>query len=101
MYGMSGAAVIQWNSQASENLDWIIVGGESGRDARPFHIDWARSIIAECRAAAVPLFMKQLGDDPRTHVDWWLLDTVKASKGGDPSEWPEDLRVREWPEVRV
>ncbi|KQZ81905.1 hypothetical protein ASD64_09125 [Mesorhizobium sp. Root157] len=42
-------------------LDWIIVGGESGRDARPMHPDWARSIRDQCAAAGVPFFFKQWG----------------------------------------
>jgi protein gp37 len=43
-------------------LDWIIVGGESGRDARPMHPDWARSIRDQCAAAGVPYFFKQWGE---------------------------------------
>jgi protein gp37 len=42
-------------------LDWIIVGGESGRGARPMHPDWARSIRDQCNAAGVPFFFKQWG----------------------------------------
>lgn len=43
-------------------LNWIIVGGESGRDARPMHPDWARSIRDQCAAASVPFFFKQWGE---------------------------------------
>ncbi len=65
-------------------LDWVIVGGESGKGARPMDLDWARSLIAQCQAAGVPVFVKQLGSAwGRTHHD---IDT-----------WPEDLRVREYP----
>lgn len=42
-------------------LDWIIVGGESGKGARPMHLDWARSIRDQCAAAGVPFFFKQWG----------------------------------------
>jgi hypothetical protein len=42
-------------------LDWIIVGGESGKGARPMHPDWARSIRDHCAAAGVPFFFKQWG----------------------------------------
>ncbi len=42
-------------------LDWIIVGGESGPDARPMHPDWARTIRDQCAAAGVPFFFKQWG----------------------------------------
>ncbi|TJV23003.1 MAG: phage Gp37/Gp68 family protein [Mesorhizobium sp.] len=42
-------------------LDWVIVGGESGHDARPMHPDWAREIRHDCAAANVPFFFKQWG----------------------------------------
>lgn len=42
-------------------LDWVIVGGESGHDARPMHPDWARSLMRQCEAAGVPFFFKQWG----------------------------------------
>lgn len=40
-------------------LNWIIVGGESGPGAREFDLAWARSIVAQCRAAGVAMFIKQ------------------------------------------
>jgi len=40
-------------------LDWVIVGGESGPNARPMHPDWARSLRDQCAAAGVPFFFKQ------------------------------------------
>jgi protein gp37 len=43
-------------------LDWVIVGGESGKGARPMHPDWATSIRDQCRSAGVPFFFKQWGD---------------------------------------
>ena len=87
-------------------IQWVIVGGESGPGARPFHIDWARDLRDQCKAAGVAFFMKQLGSDPvmwqRSHeypsdgcdvsMNW-----IEDPKGGDPSEWPEDLRIREFP----
>lgn len=42
-------------------IDWVIVGGESGSGARPFNIEWARSITGQCNAAGVPVFVKQMG----------------------------------------
>jgi hypothetical protein len=42
-------------------IGWIIVGGESGPNARPMHPDWARSLRDQCTAAGVPLFFKQWG----------------------------------------
>lgn len=84
----------------TNKLDWVIVGGESGPGARPFDIAWARSVIAQAKGTDCRVFVKQLGSKPR-----WALGTLKSNivmldkKGGDPSEWPEDLRVREFPEV--
>ena len=45
-------------------LDWIVVGGESGKGARPFDLAWAESTVEQCRAAGVPVFVKQLGAHP-------------------------------------
>lgn len=44
-----------------ERIDWVIVGGESGPEARPMHPDWVRSIRDECEIAGVPFFFKQWG----------------------------------------
>jgi protein gp37 len=84
-------------------LDWVIVGGESGPNARPFDIQWARQSIAQCKAAGVACFVKQLGSDPWESGDGDHQPNagnrlfLKNSHGGDPSEWSEDLRVREFP----
>jgi protein gp37 len=85
-------------------LDWVIAGGESGPGARPFDVEWARSTVRQCRAAGVPVFVKQLGAFPVYQKE---VGTAKGGsavplplrdrKGGDPAEWPEDLRVREFP----
>jgi protein gp37 len=72
----------------------VICGGESGPSARPFQLEWAVLLLAECRNAGVPFFMKQLGSRPR-RGDVRLK--LKDSKGGDPTEWPKVLRVREFP----
>lgn len=85
-------------------VDWIIVGGESGPGARPCDVAWVRSIVQQCRAVRVAAFVKQVGARPKTDhrtrpagedFTWTLL--LRDRKGGDPSEWPEDLRVREFP----
>lgn len=41
---------------------WVIVGGESGKDARPMHPDWARSLRDQCAAAGVSFHFKQFGE---------------------------------------
>ena len=43
-----------------DQLQWVIVGGESGRGKRPIDLDWAREIRDQCAAAGVPFFMKQV-----------------------------------------
>jgi protein gp37 len=44
------------------HLDWVILGGESGHNARPLHPDWVRSIQKQCADASVPFFFKQWGE---------------------------------------
>ena len=80
-------------------IDWIIIGGESGPKARPFNIEWAHSTIAQCKAAGVPCFVKQLGRRPTgSGRPWCDKHGFENGAGANPSEWPEDLRVREFPE---
>lgn len=46
----------------NEHIQWVIVGGESGRNARPMNPDWARSLRDQCHAASVPYLFKQWGE---------------------------------------
>lgn len=87
----------------SPGIDWVIVGGESGYNARPCNVDWIRSIQKQCADAAVPCFIKQLGAKPYD-PDWHGDGTPEGSrmepndaKGGDWDEWPRALRVRQFP----
>lgn len=66
-----------------EKLDWIIVGGESGRHARPMDIKWAEDLHKEASSCEVKFFMKQLGG---VH-----------DKRADMELFPEALRVRQYP----
>lgn len=101
-----------------EFLDWVIIGGESGPGARPCNIAWIRALVAECKAAGTPVFVKQLGSRViqnerevwREHgaPECWTPDPqacvelrFRHAKAGDPREWPEDLRVREFPTSRA
>lgn len=43
-------------------LHWVIVGGESGTNARPMHPAWARSLRDQCVDAGIPFFFKQWGN---------------------------------------
>jgi len=109
-------------------IHWVIVGGESGPNARMCNVDWIRDIVRQCATAKVPCFVKQLGavpvytaagrdftsidglgnvrahwSDPGWFIPWNSAHNnapkITHPKGGDPAEWPEDLRVRQMPEV--
>lgn len=71
--------------------DWIICGGESGSGARPMDPAWARALRAECDVLEIPFFMKQIGTD---HHNW---PANIRGKGDAIDEWPEDLRVQQFP----
>lgn len=43
-------------------IDWVIVGGESGKGARPIHPEWARALRNQCAESSVPYFFKQWGE---------------------------------------
>lgn len=76
---------------------WVIIGGESGHDNgkyryRPCELQWIESLIMQCKSAYVPVFVKQVG----THLaKLWKL---KDRHGGDITEWPSHLQIREFPE---
>lgn len=114
--------------QLKPKIGWVIAGGESGPGARPCRPEWVRSIVEQCKAANVPVFVKQMGGNVVTRNDMiedcfnngesgWPDPNVEYNingfreeyqgadcrirlvdkKGGDMAEWPEDLRVREFP----
>lgn len=61
-------------------VDWVIVGGESGRGARPMHPDWVRSLRDQCTAAGVPFHFKQWG----AWAPSYQLRSPKAIPPGPP-----------------
>jgi protein gp37 len=75
-------------------VHWVIVGGQSGSRARPFHLGWARNIRDACQQTGAAFFLKQLGQQP---FEQGLPVQLADPHGGDWSEWPSDLRVRELP----
>lgn len=79
-----------------EGLDWIIVGGESGPKARPFDLKWARDAIWMARHIGATPFVKQLGSDPIDGLAGCEV-RLRDPHGADPGEWPEELRVQEFP----
>ena len=44
-----------------ENIDWVIVGGESGHKPRPMDADWVLDIQEQCKEKSVAFFFKQWG----------------------------------------
>jgi protein gp37 len=80
-------------------LDWLIIGGESGNDNGPWKYRpckdwWIDNIIHEADKAGTPVFVKQLG----THIAKNL--NLKSRSGGDIEEWPDSynrMKKREFP----
>jgi protein gp37 len=114
--------LIAWVSPSPGGLYWVVIGGESGPFARPFDLAWARDISAQCAAAGVPVFVKQLGAKPvdsdylagraapedRRSIERATalgrpldcqpnLVLLNDRKGGDMAEFPRELQVREYP----
>lgn len=95
-------------------VDWLILGGESGPRARPLSLDWMRSLLAQGYRAGVSVFVKQFGEQANDEKNLIAYHSkrieavedgmVKVRRvalvdrhGGEPEEWPADLRVREMP----
>lgn len=70
------------------SIGWLIVGGESGRGARPMDLDWVRSLRDQCQNAGVAFFVKQLGSR------WG-----RGHGHHDIDQFPPDLQIREYPVV--
>lgn len=89
----------------TQKFDWIIFGGESGKHARECKQDWIRHGLEFCDFYSIPAFVKQLGANstffgkPSDHGVIEYQAELQDSHGGDISEWPEDLRVRQFPKA--
>ena len=63
------------SEEPDSQIGWVIVGGESGPNARPMHPTWARSLRDQCQAAGVPFFFKQWGEyGPCTEIPGQAAD---------------------------
>lgn len=92
---LGSVSLAPWLSRAgAAGVNWVIVGGESGARSRDCDSEWQRVLVEECRALSVACFVKQLGRNLARQMG--LGD---RNKGGKPEEWPEALRVREFPVV--
>lgn len=71
-------------------LDWIVVGCETGPRRRPCRLEWVRTVVQQCFASHVPVFVKQI------EIDGEIVDNpvriARALNVGDP------LSLRQWPE---
>lgn len=84
----------EWDVELESGVDWVIIGGESGKHARVMNPRWALALIEQCRTAGMAVFMKQLGSELAFYCG------LKDKHGGDMEAWPPDFdkcRVREWP----
>lgn len=90
-----------WAGGGHPCVQWVITGGESGRNARPMRPDWALDIIRQCQAANVPVFHKQMGTAWANKFAVEMISMAGDPKGGNPSEWPEAFWVREFPALEV
>ena len=88
-----------WSDSGGPCVDWVIAGGESGPNARPCKVGWLRELKNQCEDASVPFFCKQLGSNAEHDGGCNRKLFVKDKKGGDPAEWPESLRVRQFPKM--
>ncbi|MGO9570244.1 MAG: DUF5131 family protein [Desulfomonilaceae bacterium] len=69
-----------------KDIHWVIVGGESGPEARPMDLNWARNIRDQCLKAKVPFFFKQVGG----------RDRFKGGKVLDGRCWAEFPKSELW-----
>lgn len=77
--------------QSNAQLDWVVVGGESGPKARPMHPDWARSLRDQCAAAGVPFLFKQWGE--------WFPTSIGQS-GSQLGAWNGDDFMPGWGDIK-
>lgn len=107
IHGASWSIFDAENSRRGQTIDWVIVGGESGPGARQCRVEWIHSIVEQCQTAGVPVFVKQLGSRP--YFDVRDDETISGArhrrlanrKGGDFVDFPDDLRVRQFPGVSI
>jgi protein gp37 len=74
-------------------LDWIVVGGESGPNARPLSPDWVRTIRDDCKRLSIPFLFKQWGEwAPRENDSMVRVGKKNAGRlldGVEYNEYPE------------
>jgi len=78
-------------------VNWVIVGGESGRRARPMDVSWVLDIRDQCVDASVPFFFKQWGGTNKKKTGrllerrtWDEMPRYNARSACDPARWKCD-----------
>lgn len=80
-----------------EFIQWIVIGGESGPNARPFQVEWAIPVIEWAKANNIAIFFKQMGR--HNALDGVVLDP--SSKGNNYDCWPREYRLQQFPSGMV
>lgn len=81
---------IEQYDQPPGPINWVVVGGESGKHARPMDADWARSIRDQCIKTEIPFFFKQWGE----WIDHKRVGKKKAGRVLDFQLWNQYPPVR-------
>jgi len=108
-----------------QHIDWVVVGGESGPGARYCPIENIRGIVEQCKAANIPVFVKQIHLWQIQGSGGWLFETEKEALESDIrshlefnnkiagkknkltpkrvlikdiKQFPKDLRIQQYPE---
>tara|TARA_Y100000310_G_C20642762_1_gene794886 strand:+ start:219 stop:1424 length:1206 start_codon:yes stop_codon:yes gene_type:complete len=84
------------NHSDLEGLDWVVVGGESGSDARPMNPDWVRTARDQCEAAGTPFLFKQWGEWAPAEFPAWPENADYMTEAGtghyfDDRQWMERI----------
>lgn len=89
----------EWLHGYGTKLDWVIAGGESGKNARHCRLPWIRNIVHDCEQAKVACFVKQVGSQCFDVDDRDVAHRIKMrhAKGGDMGEWESYLKVQQYP----
>lgn len=90
----AGKRQMELRKPADGGLHWVIVGGESGPQARPMHPQWARNLRDQCADAGVPFLFKQWGE--------WVPRSACYHTFEDGSDCASlDPGAARWPCVRL
>lgn len=86
-------------------VDWVICGAESGPDARPMDIEWARDLRDQCQNAMVMIPSAGESDDPKdwyenSPVPFYMKQLCVNGKKFPYDDWPDDIKIRQYPEAR-